>query len=192
MTLDIAFGILVALGVHQLLGVELTPLLLLMSVFFALSPDIDVPLFFLWRKIQRRLRLKGTITSHRNILHNPLIFVPVGWICISLFSLTYASMFAVLALLHFLHDSIGIGFGVAWLYPFSKTRFSFLYQHDVWQHGLPRQLVYAWTPEKIRSTAELSKNRSWLRHIYLRLHPYSLIEHVTLLVAVILLLVGLS
>lgn len=187
MTLDIAFGILISILAHELFDAELTPTFVLMGIFFAISPDIDVPLFFIWKRIQKRWHLGRSITSHRNILHNPLIFIPVGWICISLFSIPYASAFAILAFLHFLHDSIGIGFGVAWLYPFSKTRFSFLYQYDASLHRYPQELIYSWTPERIQSTTKLSENRSWRRDIYFRLHPYSLIEHTALLIAVIFL-----
>lgn len=121
MFLDAALGILNAIFVSKYFHIELTWYFVVAGIIFTLLPDIDSLLFFLGR---------GKIFSkqahfHRDILHLPLIYIPAGTIIFSIFGPRWGLLFAVGALLHFIHDStfLGLGWGIKWLYPFSQNYF---------------------------------------------------------------------
>lgn len=121
MLADIAIGIFSAFFTSYLFQVKPSFSLLLVGIFFALLPDID----FLIEWIRGRKPLGRFERDHRNLFHYPLFYILIGSIFVFWFSWAYLFLFVINSLWHFIHDSIWVGWGVKWLYPFSKKRYKF-------------------------------------------------------------------
>ncbi len=184
MFLDIGIGILVSILAGELFDVSLAPLLIGVGIIFALLPDLDIIVDLTMRVLRKRKRL-----DHREVWHYPLIFIPSVALLIYLVSSPiYVFMFVMITLLHFLHDSMGIGWGVYWLYPFSDKRYSFIYQYDVFKHKFePKKLVYSWTPQEVQKLSDEFGDPKWIKTIYFKLHPYALAEIIFFLAALLIL-----
>ncbi len=117
MLLDIGVGILSSVFLSRSFGIALNPLFLGAGIVFSLLPDVDFLIAF------RKNAAKSH--EHRDILHYPLLFIPIGAAILFFFNYQLAMLFIITALLHFLHDSIGLGWGIPWLYPFSKNHYAF-------------------------------------------------------------------
>ena len=181
MFLDIAFGLIAALGVSTALQIPLTWDLMILGPLFALSPDMDF-LIHLGRGGSSK-----NDDRHREILHLPLIFIPIGMLGIAfLMNPVWALLFGICALGHFIHDSIGIGWGVQWLFPVTSDHYSFFYIYQP-QHKEPhpKKVVYRWKNAEIEKLAELYGDPDWIRNIYLQFHPYALFEYAALIASVI-------
>ena len=181
MFLDIAFGLIAALGVSTALGIPLTWDLMLLGPLFALSPDVDYIIHI----------LRGGSTKnddrHREVLHLPLIFIPVGMLGLAVFiSPVWALLFGICALGHFLHDSIGIGWGVQWLFPITDDHFSFFYiYHPKHKQKHPKKVVYTWKNSEIERLTKEFGDPDWIKNIYLGLHPYALVEYAAFIASVV-------
>ena len=97
-------------------------------------------------------------------------------------------LFALASLGHFIHDSIGIGWGVQWLYPFIKDHYSFFYIYKPrWRaERLPRRWLYIWKHDEIDALDARYGDPDWIRNIYFRGHPYAVTEFAVFLAAVLL------
>ena len=116
MLADIGIGIFSAIIASKFFQVKITLLVVLIGIAFALLPDMD----FLVEWIKRK-KMPGKFShEHRNLFHFPLLYVPVGLFVTFWFGWIYLFLFVFNSLLHFLHDSFGIGWGIKWLYPFSE------------------------------------------------------------------------
>lgn len=107
MFLDIAIGIFVAFGISDLFGAPLSFLFVLYCVAIALLPDSDAILYLARRRFDHRAH------EHRSIFHHPLIYVGGGIALLLLFNAPSLWIwgFIVSSMLHFIHDSFGIGWG---------------------------------------------------------------------------------
>ncbi len=193
MLLDIALGIFTALGLATATGVKASLLLVVIGVVFALLPDID---FILYCILHPKKAFSRSSHEHRNTLHYPLLYIPIGSIVVwSIFELIGHSglfmsiLFMIASLLHFIHDSIGIGFGVLWLYPFSKTHYAFLYRCSLKDTGENKnwKWLYTWTFEEMKETSQQEENDHWFRDIYLSFHPYGMCELIVFLLSLVVL-----
>ncbi len=178
MFLDIGVGILGALGFSSLFGVPFAWPLVGLGVLFSLLPDAD---FILHWAMHRRI---GQVNHrHRELLHRPLLYVPLGSVVVMACSdVRYAAFFAVLSLAHFVHDSMGIGWGIAWLYPLSPKFFKAFSEPD---GRFSWRLMVAWTPAEQDEVERLRGDPDWLRTIYLRMHPIAVIELLFFVAAVL-------
>jgi hypothetical protein len=172
MPLDTGFGILIAVTIAKILGIKASASFIIWGVLFALSPDVDAVL-----NIFRPHGMQHT-HRHRDILHYPLIFIPLGTLVIFFISPIHSLLFALCSLMHFLHDSIGIGWGVQWLFPFKRDHYSFLYQYDWARNGLPLKLIHTWKHEEVDLLDEKYGDKNWFANIYLKFHPYGIVEYV--------------
>src|SRR3989344_3650418 len=169
MFLDIGFGIIGALLVSHWFAVALSHTVLGLGILFALLPDSDYLAYLAQRgnpKFAHR---------HRDLLHKPLPFLVLGtFIAYFVGGAFTATLFAVAVSLHFLHDSVGIGWGVRWLWPFSPRSYKFFSEPDgrVWS----RRLLVSWSPDELNAAAERFGEGDWFRKYYLRFHPVGLIE----------------
>ena len=180
MFLDAGSGIFAAMLTSWVFGTPLSWMLIAVGVIFAFLPDIDY-LVHLGRGGTSRNAYR-----HRDLFHYPLLFIPTGVIVFSFVGKEWALLFGVASFLHFLHDSIGIGWGVQWLYPFSKDHYTFFYRYQPrHKERLPRQfaLVLIWKHEEIDMLADKYGDENWIRNIYLRWHPYAIAELLFFLVA---------
>lgn len=149
MPLDIGVGILFSLGIATWFGIPLTPLLVAFGIAAALLPDIDIitKLWGPWR--------------HRGVTHWPIIYVPLALAVWMILGAIYGTLFALAAFAHFVHDTFGIGNGVAWGAPFSQRRYLYF---------------------KARTRTNSSGN--WVTDYYFRPNPLAYIEYGVLIIAV--------
>lgn len=171
MLLDIGAGILIALGLVPVFDISHVGIWVLAGAAFALLPDIDA----LVNLVQ--YRGAGHEYRHRDLLHHPLPFISAGVLMIFPFSHELSILFALCALAHFAHDSIGLGWGVQWLSPFSSDHFSFLYLYQPpGKVALPRRYLYRWRHADIDALDRAHGDHDWIRHIYVQMHPFALTE----------------
>ncbi len=184
MPLDIAIGIFLAMGVSRFFQMPLTGIMIVAGILFALSPDADYLIHLARGNSSKNAHL------HRDTFHIPLVFIPLGVLLLYPFGQEWAVLFGAASFLHFVHDSIGIGWGVQWLWPFVDTHYFFLYSYRPpgRTEYLPRQWFYAWPHRDIESLAALHGDPDWIKNIYLRLHPFALVEYAAFIIAVTVLI----
>lgn len=135
-----------------------------------LLPDSD----FVWRLFRKG----DTDSTHRDLLHYPLLFTPVVFAVGLTIGMEVALVLALGSLLHFIHDSFGVGFGVKWLHPFKKNSYMFLYRASTPSNkDMPKKLIYSWTDDERRIAIKKYGYPGWIRHIYFRIHPFGLLEY---------------
>ncbi len=180
MPLDIGIGIFAAIIFVHAESVPLDWRILLVSILFSLLPDIDFAIYFFKEK-----QLDEFAHEHRDITHNPIIFIGIGFIILSFWSIAVAWLFAALSFWHFLHDSIpkGGGWGIRWLYPFSKKYYKFFAGKD---GKSARQFVVSWTPGEQKQAAAEFGDPDWVKH-YLR-SPELAFEAAVFIVAIVTLI----
>lgn len=183
MFLDIGFGILSAIIVANVFSIKLTLLLIGFGIIFALLPDADFIYVLMRSGYDHR-----AISRHREFLHYPLIYLPLGGLLLFFFKIEWSVLFLLTSLAHFLHDSIGIGWGIPWFWPFATHTYSFFYKYIPRYHAThPRKLIYVWEKEKLDELIEKYGDPNWFRNIYLRLHPFSIIEFLGFITSLIIL-----
>ena len=182
MFFDIGAGILVAIFTSAYFHVHIRELLVLGGILFALSPDADFILHYFKNGISRE------DYQHRNMIHYPLLFLPIGTLVAYLIAgKVWAVLFFVGALSHFVHDSIAIGWGIKWLYPFSKKNYVFLYHYSkVKKRGL-RKLVFAFDKNTLNEVVAEHWGDDWFRDIYYHWHPIAIVEFGVFILSIILL-----
>ncbi|MBI4120492.1 MAG: metal-dependent hydrolase [Parcubacteria group bacterium] len=182
MFLDIGVGIILSMIFGRWLGVELTGGFVLAGIAFALLPDTDV-FVELW---QRRGKLGGrTQGFHRTITHYPLLYVPVVVLVWIIWGAVWATFLGAAVLAHFLHDSVGTGWGIKWLWPFSQNRYKFFAGKDGRQSA---NFIVSWAPEEWREAVERHGDPDWFKHIYLRPSPVFVVELLVFAASVLMLL----
>lgn len=184
MLLDIAIGVVGAIAVANAFSIEPTALFIWAGVLFALLPDIDFQ-YALFR--YRGWRNTHALIRHREILHYPLAYLPIGAAIGLLAGWEWAALFLLASLGHFLHDSIGLGWGVAWLWPFTNKSYTFFYRYTAPEKRLPRQILYRWNREDMDHLIDEYRDANWLKNIYLKLHPVFAVEIAGFLLAVYML-----
>jgi len=125
---DIGLGILLSLALTSIFGVPITYIHVLVGIIFTLLPDIDL--------LSLRLSVfKKLFKGHRNWTHYPLIYVPIVATLLFIAGPLWALMLLGGVLLHLLHDSLWIGSGIKWGWPFSKKTYKFFNQERPYEPG---------------------------------------------------------
>ena len=180
MLLDIGVGILLGVFFDAFISNDLSlATYVLFGIFSALSPDFDF-LFHLSKggKFHNSHR-------HRELLHNPLVFIPTGSFIAYLIQPSLSGLFAAGAFSHMVHDSIGIGWGVRWLWPFTDYNYALGYRVRTGNHAkLPRQRFFIWPNKDIDRLSKEFGDQDWFRNTYLKWHPYAVFELGVFLAAV--------
>ena len=179
MPLDIAVGIFLAMGASRFFHTELTGVLVCAGILFALLPDADYLVHLL------RGNNSKNAHKHRDLFHLPIVFIPIGVIILYPWGSQWMMFFVAGALAHFIHDSIGIGWGVQWLWPFRDEHYSFfyIYRPSDRKEYLPRKWLYVWPHQNIEALSARYGDPDWIKNIYFRPHPYALVEYLSLAVA---------
>ena len=176
MLLDIAAGMIGAMVAWGHGGSSSVSFLFL-GVLLALLPDADVFLSIFQSK-----RGGKYAHEHRNFLHYPLIYLAGGGLFLWFISPRVALLFAALSFFHFLHDSIGIGWGVQWLFPFSQNYFKFFADKE---NNFSSRVFVWWTPAELAAAVDRYGKDDWLERYYFHLHPVGIIEGIVFLVVAI-------
>lgn len=172
MPLDIGIGIFAAIVVGKIFSLELSPLLVGLSIAFALLPDID----FLYALARNGHGNHHAISRHRDLVHYPLLYLPAGALLALPFGAEWSLLFLLASVGHFIHDSIGIGWGIPWLWPFTNRNYTFIYRYSPPGKKLPQKLVHRWERERIDELIEEYGDPDWFRNIYVRFHPFFVAE----------------
>lgn len=177
MLLDIGVGIILGLLLGGLDGGASLFWYPVIGILFALLPDLDFVATMLRRRSSER---------HRDGIHYPLILTPLVAALVYLIWPDFTWLAVAALLSHFLHDSVGIGWGVKWLFPFSSNSFSFFYHiEDVTsKKRFPRRMVYVWREAELSQLMRVYGDPNWFRNIYLAWHPYAIFEVTVFLIGV--------
>jgi membrane-bound metal-dependent hydrolase YbcI (DUF457 family) len=170
MFLDLAFGIIVSIIAGGLFKINQSGILVPVLIF-SILPDLDFVIY----KIFGIARDKGY--KHRELFHAPLLYLPLGTLAILfLAGKEFAICFLLVSILHFLHDSIAYGRGVAWLYPFSRNGYAFVYEYSrAVKKGL-WQKVFVFDKGYTEYFDRMHGDEDWIRNIYFKLHPIAIVE----------------
>ena len=111
---------------------------------------------------------------------NPLAIL-VWFVCGAM----YATLFSLCILAHLIHDSIGIGWGVAWLAPFSMRKILFP------ERGRRREYGWfmTWLLAEEAAMARKWHDPHWIKNWYFRPKFLTGVEYATLAVSIIMLFV---
>ncbi len=184
MFLDIGLGILSALLSSQLTSTPVSSLLVIGGIVFALLPDVDFLIHILQKKSPHH-----NAYEHRSIVHLPLLYIPIGTLLLYLLlGPLWATTFCFASLFHFLHDSVGIGRGVQWLYPFSKNSYAFFYMHSRQVKAGLWQWIFIFNDQTLPQFDQDHGDDNWIKNIYRSWHPFSLLEYVGFFISVIILI----
>lgn len=179
MPLDIGVGLMLGVLLHANTAYSYAACLTV-GVLASLLPDVD----YIWRLL---FGDRSPDTSHRDMLHYPLLFTPVVGIIGLLFSNEVGLTLVAGSLAHFIHDSFGVGFGVKWLYPFNKKSYMFLFQASTPANkDMPKQLVYVWDDDQRAHMIKKYGYKHWIRYVYFRPHPFGIFEYAVLVLGIIL------
>jgi hypothetical protein len=177
MPLDIGVGLLLGILLSSLTTLNYG-LCLSLGVLASLLPDLD----FLAQYIKTKALPR---TSHRDGLHYPILFIPVVGVLGWLVQPEIGLVFALGALFHFIHDSIGVGFGVKWLFPFKKNSYLFFYQAGLpTNKELPRKLIHSWNDSERQQASEKYGDPHWVRQIYFQVHSFGIFEYSVLVIGI--------
>lgn len=185
MFLDIGFGILWAIFVSSSFGVELTWLVVLIGIISALAPDIDM----LTYALPKNSRVYAFLRGHRGLIHRPIIWVIPASLALLFFGWFWAVIFMGGVLFHFIHDTIGLGWGIKWFWPLSSRSFRFFPDKD---GKLSSTFFLSFTDDEKVELRKQYHNPNWVRDFYFTINRVSLVEYGTLLVALTLLLLYLK
>lgn len=177
MPFDIGIGLLLGVWLHGISHISFFSSLLI-GVTACMLPDLDAILNTIKVGYVKSL----TASDHREGLHYPLLYLPaIALIC---FINPYVGLiFVIGGLAHFLHDSIGIGWGVMWFYPISDKSYCFLYRVPLKaETNLPKQKIYVWNKTEKRKVISAYADPHFMRHVYLKPTLYAFIEYVVLVV----------
>ena len=130
----------------------------------ALLPDLDV--VFRWLRHKELWMHAGNTEDHRDGLHYPLAYIMAGTALVfGFFGHLWAILFGTISLLHFVHDSFGVGWGVKWLWPFNNKNYKLFNEKD----GSPsRRLIVSWTPEELKNIVVEHGDPDWIKNLFLR------------------------
>ena len=182
MFLDAGIGILMAILISATFQVKLTVFLIVIGILFALGPDLDFLLLYLQKHNHR------DDYKHRDIIHFPLLYLPIGTILIFLlFGKIWASLFFIASFLHFIHDSISIGWGIKWLFPFSRKNIAFfhLYSRKL-KYGLIKP-IHIFNEKELPLVVAEHGDADWVKNIYYKWHPIAIIEFLVFVISLIVL-----
>ncbi len=159
MLLDIGAGILLGLW----LGPSHSTLFnVLFGVLFTLLPDSDTFIYFYLRKHSEKFHQK--LQDHRVFFHYPLPYLLIGIVIILLVYPPILPLFIFGTIEQFLHDSIGPGWGIPWLYPFYKRYFKFFYQLDLSIAKQPQKIAWVWSKEEQDRLTREYGDADWSKH----------------------------
>lgn len=173
MFLDIGLGIIYAILTSKIFDLELSNSLLIGGVIFSVLVDLDF-IFYLFSK----KNLDEKSHNHRNIFHYPILYIFLGIVIASFFGKEWIFLFVICSISHFINDTVGIGWGVKWLYPFNSNSYKIgvISYKAPGKERLPKKFLYSWNDEEVKEVADRYGDPNWFKNIYLNGHIYAIFE----------------
>lgn len=185
MQADIGLGFLIAVFVSWLFSVDPTVWFILFCVVAALLPDGDFMVeFFKHGSVGGKV-----IREHRELFHFPISYIPVI-VLVFLFAHPMWALALTLGILaHFIHDSIGIGWGIKWFWPFQHHSYKLFSKYD---GRMSWKFIHYWQAHEMDQVARDHGIENWITEIYLRPHPINIAEWIVFLLGAVSLYLTLS
>jgi len=171
MPFDIGIGIILSIAFAHFFGIDLSWVLVMFGVLVSLGPDI----------IDGLPRLKTMFSEnahkHRDGAHYPLYYIIAGSIIVSLvlpWGLAGVFLFVLISVIHFLHDCIGVGWGIRMFYPFSKKYFKFfspdldLHNKRVSTYISTEKIISIWTKADVQKINHIHGRKDWITWYYFK------------------------
>ena len=182
MFLDIGVGILLSIAFSKIFGVFLSAKLIAGGIAFSLVPDLDV-----FVELKKRGRVGGRVQGHhRELTHFPLTYILAALLIYFYAGGAWACLFFLAALFHFLHDSIGMGWGIKWWWPFSNKSYKLFSEKD--GRLFSKNFIVCWEPEELKKVIYRYGDDHWFKNFYMRLHPVAIFEFLFFIISIIALL----
>lgn len=181
MLADIGLGFIISVLASEYFDFALNPGFIVGCVVFALLPDWD---FWFYKVFKSKFGAK--IHDHRDVAHYPVVYLILSLVLYFLFGHIWAVSFLILTMLHFVHDSLGIGWGVKWFWPFSEKTHKFFSQENN-ELGLK---FFARSPSELEEVIEKYHNPNWFVTNYRRFTVISVGEALFFLVGLVLLVLS--
>lgn len=113
-----------------------------------------------WLEHGRVAAHKDKPHDHRGTLHKPLLVLLIGFFVTLPFGLYWSTLMTTNLFLHLVVDSLGVGWGIKWLWPISKRNFKFFANKD---NSMSKRLLVSWKPDELRSAIIQYGDKDWLR-----------------------------
>lgn len=175
MFFDIGIGLLLSTFVGVTTGSYPSWLWLLIGVTGALWPDAD---FIVW--ILRGNKVDHLTHQHRDLLHRPLVLMPLLTTTIWLWlGWQLGLLFGLATLAHFTQDTIGHGWGIRWLWPLDSRYWCCHLFGDQ-----PAKL-YRWTKQEQDEICDRFGNHQWMKQSYGGLSRSMIVELIVMTIGTI-------
>lgn len=160
---DLGIGLLLTTAIAIYAGLEPSLWLLAAGIGGSILPDWDMIPYL----VKSSGKLDQWAHKHRDISHYPLLTIPLIVILTgSLAGSCFAITVAVTMTAHYICDTDEIGWGVRWLYPFSKRYFAFR------SVGNQPKRFHAWTPRQQDEAAAEYGDPEWAKNQKQWWHDY--------------------
>ena len=183
MFLDLGVGIIITYLSTRLFGEAFDVHTILVGLCFVLIPDVDfLPHVFVNKGVNNT-----RLNIHRELTHYPIVHLPIFITILAIFGEFYGFLYFVSVLFHFVHDSLWTGWGIKWLWPFSKRNYKFLADTAGKVSWNP---VVSWSPEELKVTEAAYGDKDWFKHLYLRPSKLLITEVLFFIVGLVVLLLA--
>lgn len=182
MFMDVGLSLIYSVVVSHIFNVNLTMTVVLLSIAFGLLPDFDMSVEIFQDGAFRGKRDK----FHRKITHFPILYIPIVPVVFYKYGHFWGYLFTLNLISHFLHDTIGTGWGLKWLWPFSKRNFK-IFSNPVHGH-LDKKFLVSWDPKALKISMENYGDTEWFRNLYLTFSNVLLFELLVLGIGLVVLL----
>lgn len=180
MFLDIGVGIFVSIFLSHIFKTDLSPWFITGGVLFSLLPDVD-----LFAELAQRGRIGGRVQGHhRELTHFPLTYLPALVLVYFIFGKIWSLLFGLCVFLHFLHDSVGMGWGIKWWWPFSNKSYKFFSEKN---GNFSTNFLVSWQPRELKETITRYGDDHWFKNYYLKPHPIAIFEFIIFILAILVL-----
>jgi hypothetical protein len=157
---DISAGIIITYLFSYLFGLEFSFGIILFSILCCMLPDIDM-LLELPLIILKKIRPNKI---HQAYTHFPLLYVifipPVYFYG----GLEFSLIFVMGILWHFIHDSFGTSWGIAWLYPFKGNYYKFFSDK---RGTISSNFIQSWLPNERKNNILRYGDDNWMINLYI-------------------------
>lgn len=182
MFLDIAIGIYSAAFLGWLLQFNPSTWFFIGGILITVLPDAD----FIYFYIKSKSRIDDS--KHRDYIHYPLIYLPLGTLIFHFIGgKEWSFLFFLCSFLHFVHDSIAVGWGIKWLWPFSKNNFAFFYLRSGRQKKGLKKIIFSFDKKTLDYYIRKHGDKNWVKNIYYKLHPIAIVEFTVFVSSIIFL-----